>query len=101
MVENKANARRARTINRTCIGCGKVRNKIKMLRIVKTPDGEIMNDLKGKISGRGAYICYDINCVNMAFKKNRLAKTLKHNIPNNFKNDIISIVSDKENRKIK
>jgi hypothetical protein len=100
MVENKAKVRRARTVNRTCTGCGKVTNKREMLRIVKTPDGEIIHDLKGKIPGRGAYICYDINCVEMAFKKG-LAKTLKHNISDNFKNGIISIISDKENRKIK
>lgn len=99
MTKNKAKVRRARTVNRTCTGCGKVRNKREMLRIVKTPDGEIMHDLKGKIPGRGAYICYDINCVEIAFKKNRLAKTLKHDISDSFKNDIISITSDIKNKK--
>ena len=48
-----------------------------MLRIIRTPFGNIEVDTTGKKSGRGAYLCYNINCFKEAIKKKRLSKSLK------------------------
>lgn len=94
MVKKKIKGKERKIVRRTCTGCGQVKDKNEMLRIVKTPDGKIKYNLNGKIPGRGAYICYDISCVEMAFKKRSLTKTLKKDVPINLKDDIISIISN-------
>lgn len=62
---------------RKCIGCKNSFEKSQLIRISKTPDGEIIVDEKGKTDGRGAYICKSITCLNKAFKKNQLAYSFK------------------------
>lgn len=52
-----------------CTGCGEMHDKRELVRVVKSPDGEISLDLTGKKSGRGAYVCKDINCLKKARKK--------------------------------
>lgn len=54
---------------RMCTGCGEMFDKRELVRVVKSPDGEISLDLTGKKSGRGAYVCKDINCLKKARKK--------------------------------
>jgi len=97
MVKNKIRPKR-KIIRRTCTGCGKVKEKKEMLRIVRTQDGDIRYDLIGKISGRGAYVCYDICCVESTFKKKGLSKTLKKDVSKNLKDDIINIISKGEEK---
>ena len=65
---------------RTCIGCQCKRPKKEMIRIIRTPDGEIEIDRTGKKSGRGAYLCDNIECLDAALKKNNLKKSLKQDI---------------------
>ena len=62
---------------RLCIGCQQPHNKRDMIRIVKSPEGVFSVDATGKKSGRGAYICRDINCFNEAVKQHRLEKSFK------------------------
>ena len=59
---------------RMCIGCREMKPKTDLARIVKTPDGRILSDVTGKLSGRGAYICKCAECLNKAQKVNALAK---------------------------
>ncbi|MBC8499898.1 MAG: YlxR family protein [Candidatus Atribacteria bacterium] len=66
---------------RTCIGCQCKRPKKEMIRIIRTPDGEIEIDKTGKKSGRGAYLCDNVECLDAALKKNNLKKSLKQDIP--------------------
>lgn len=66
---------------RMCVGCREMKYKKELIRIVRTPEGEIMLDKTGKKSGRGAYICTDLNCLNQAIKGKRLEKALEHAIP--------------------
>jgi predicted RNA-binding protein YlxR (DUF448 family) len=66
---------------RTCIGCKCKKPKKEMIRIVRTPDGIIIIDETGKKSGRGAYLCGDVKCLDIAFKENSLNKSLKQDIP--------------------
>ncbi|MBE6805254.1 MAG: YlxR family protein [Ruminococcaceae bacterium] len=60
---------------RMCLGCNEMKPKIELIRIVKTPENEIMVDLKGKANGRGAYICRDAECLKKAVKAKRLERT--------------------------
>ena len=62
---------------RTCIGCRTVRPKRDLIRIVRTPEGEILLDPTGKQSGRGAYICPDAACMEQALKKKQLERALE------------------------
>ena len=53
---------------RQCLGCGEMKDKKSMLRVIKTQEGEILLDATGRKNGRGAYICADMNCLNKAIK---------------------------------
>ena len=59
---------------RMCLGCGEMKPKRELMRIVKSPEGEISADPTGKRSGRGAYICPSADCVRAAKKSRRLEK---------------------------
>lgn len=65
---------------RMCVGCTEMKPKKKLIRIVKSKDGDISIDLVGKAPGRGAYICQSIECLDKAFKTRRLERNLSHNI---------------------
>ena len=62
---------------RKCIGCGVQKDKRELLRIVRTPEGELHIDLRGKMSGRGAYICRSTDCLKKAVKGKRIEKSLE------------------------
>jgi len=66
---------------RMCVGCQQMRPKKEMVRIVRTPEENIEIDLKGKRSGRGAYICPSEECLVEAKKGKRLERALKSFIP--------------------
>lgn len=66
---------------RTCVGCRTVRPKRDLVRIVRTPEGTIHIDPTGKQSGRGAYICPQEVCVELAFKRKQLERALEVPIP--------------------
>ena len=61
---------------RTCIGCNEKRPKKELIRIVKQKDGNVELDKTGKMEGRGAYICNNIECLNKVIKTKRLERTL-------------------------
>ena len=65
---------------RMCLGCGEMKPKIELIRIVRTPENEIIVDLKGKANGRGAYICRDTECLKKAVKAKRLERTFSTEI---------------------
>jgi predicted RNA-binding protein YlxR (DUF448 family) len=61
---------------RMCTGCMEMKPKKELIRVVKSSEGEVSVDLTGKKSGRGAYICRDIGCLEKAFKAKRLSRNL-------------------------
>ncbi|MBP5209603.1 MAG: YlxR family protein, partial [Clostridia bacterium] len=61
---------------RKCVACGERRDKRDLVRAVRTPSGEIVLDLTGKLSGRGAYLCRDAACLRRARKGDRLGRAL-------------------------
>jgi len=65
---------------RTCIGCQCKKPKKALIRIIRTPEGKIEIDNTGKISGRGAYLCGNVECLDIALRKNYLNRSLKQNI---------------------
>ena len=62
---------------RTCVACRTRRPKWEMMRIVRTPLGEVEIDPRGKMSGRGAYLCKARSCWETGLKKNRLGYVLR------------------------
>lgn len=66
---------------RKCTGCGQMKSKKEMLRVLKTTEGGIILDRTGKKNGRGAYLCCDRDCLEKAFKNRGLERSLKCQIP--------------------
>ena len=62
---------------RTCIGCNEVKDKNKLIRIVKNKEGNIFVDKTGKANGRGAYICNNIECLEKMIKTKKLERTFE------------------------
>ena len=60
---------------RMCVGCSQMKPKSELVRVVRSPEGEVSLDLTGKKSGRGAYICSDRECLKKAVKSKRLDRT--------------------------
>lgn len=65
---------------RMCTGCGEMKPKRELVRVVKNKDGEISLDITGKKSGRGAYICKDIACLKKARKNKRIERSFAQKI---------------------
>jgi predicted RNA-binding protein YlxR (DUF448 family) len=65
---------------RKCIGCGEMKDKRELVRIVRNKEGEISVDLIGKKPGRGAYICKSIECLDKAQKAKRLERAFSTRI---------------------
>jgi predicted RNA-binding protein YlxR (DUF448 family) len=66
---------------RNCKGCNEMKPKKELIRIVKSPEGEISLDLTGKKNGRGAYICHSVECFKKVRKSKRLEKEFECKIP--------------------
>ena len=66
---------------RQCVGCREMRDKKALLRVVKSPEGEVSLDFKGKKPGRGAYLCHDPACLKRARKTRALERALSVQIP--------------------
>ena len=66
---------------RQCVGCREMKEKKALLRIVRTPEGEVLLDATGKKSGRGAYVCPDPACLKKARKSKALERAFETSIP--------------------
>lgn len=66
---------------RRCTGCGEHFPKKELVRVLRTPEGEIVLDETGKKSGRGAYVCKSVSCLKKARKSGRIASSLECSIP--------------------
>lgn len=66
---------------RMCTGCGEMKPKKEMVRVVKSPEGEVSLDLTGKKPGRGAYVCKNAECLRKARKSRRFEKAFSMKIP--------------------
>lgn len=66
---------------RKCVGCGEMKSKKEMLRVIKTPEDIIELDSTGRKNGRGAYICFSKECLIKAVKNRGLERSLKISVP--------------------
>ena len=66
---------------RQCVGCGLMKNKKDMIRVITTATGEILLDRTGRQNGRGAYICDDRDCLIKARKNKGLERSFRQQIP--------------------
>ena len=81
---------------RTCVGCNEKKDKTELIRIVKTPDGEISVDRTGKKPGRGAYICDNSNCLEKVIKSKRLSKVLETEISGDVYEYLRGVIIDRK-----
>ncbi len=81
---------------RKCMGCNEKRPKKELIRVVRTPEGDVLLDLTGKKSGRGAYICPKVSCFEKALKSKRLERTLEVEIPDSVFEQVKSNLSEEE-----
>ena len=81
---------------RKCNGCGEQKPKKELVRIVKSPDGEVSLDLTGKASGRGAYICNNADCLQKARKSRRIDKAFEMAIPDEVYEQMLTEISKDE-----
>ena len=73
--------KKKKTPERQCLGCNAHFAKSALLRVVRSPEGEVSLDFTGKKSGRGAYICRSLKCLQKARKSQRIDKNLECAIP--------------------
>lgn len=79
---------------RKCLGCGNGYPKKELIRIVRSPEGEVSLDFVGKKSGRGAYICKKSECLNIAVKSKRLSRNLETEIPDEIYKKLSDEISE-------
>lgn len=66
---------------RKCVGCGEMKPKKELIRILKTEDGTFTLDATGKKNGRGAYLCLSAECFHKAVKSRGLERSFRQEIP--------------------
>ncbi len=62
---------------RTCLGCRQVKDQDQLVRFVRSPDGEVLADLKGRLPGRGAYLCSDRGCIETAVSRKQFDRAFR------------------------
>ena len=65
---------------RQCVGCGEMKGKKDMMRVLKTAEGDICLDVTGKKNGRGAYLCKSAECLKLARRNKGLERSFKMSI---------------------
>ena len=66
---------------RQCLGCREMKPKPELVRVVRSPEGTVSVDLRGKAPGRGAYVCRDTACLKKALRSRALSRSLDVEIP--------------------
>ena len=66
---------------RQCMGCREMKPKKELIRVVRSPEGSVSLDFKGKAPGRGAYLCPDLQCLKKARKSGSIGRVLEVEIP--------------------
>lgn len=67
---------------RQCVGCAEMKSKREMIRVIKTPENEVVLDSTGKKNGRDAYVCPNLECLKKARKSKGIERAFKMAIPN-------------------
>ena len=75
-----------------CVGCREMKPKRDLLRLVRRPDGSVVFDAGGKVSGRGAYICRDEECLKKAVKTHQFERIFQCRLEEETLNEMTVIV---------
>ena len=73
---------------RQCTGCREMKSKKEMIRVLKTPEDEIVLDTTGRKNGRGAYVCPSIECLDKAIRNHGIERSLKTSVPEEVYEDL-------------
>lgn len=74
---------------RQCLGCREMKPKRELTRVVRTPEGTVCIDRKGKANGRGAYLCANTECLKKAIRSKALARALEVEIPQEIYDELL------------
>ena len=66
---------------RQCLGCREMKPKAELMRVVRSPEGTVSLDLRGKAPGRGAYVCRSADCLKKALRSKAISRSLETEIP--------------------
>ncbi|MFQ5752179.1 MAG: RNase P modulator RnpM [bacterium] len=80
---------------RTCLACRQKKFKHELLRIVRTPEGNVEIDVEATKSGRGAYLCYKIECFRTAMKRKSINQNLNVNVDSGFYEKLMKLLNGK------
>ena len=80
---------------RTCVGCGLVRPKKELLRVVRTRNGEIHIDARVRMDGRGAFICPNNSCVQLAQKQHAFARSFRQEVSKDIYKRLLDYLHEK------
>ena len=75
---------------RQCVGCREMKPKKELIRVVRSPEGAISLDFRGKAPGRGAYLCPDAACLKRAIKAKALNRAFETEIPQEIYDDLLA-----------
>ncbi|MPM82479.1 hypothetical protein SDC9_129540 [bioreactor metagenome] len=81
---------------RTCIGCHSESPKRTLVRVVRSPDGIVTIDQSGKKPGRGAYLCLNRECIELARKKKALSRALRCEVDEKIYDELLSLILEQE-----
>ncbi|WP_278945950.1 YlxR family protein [Ruminococcus bicirculans (ex Wegman et al. 2014)] len=81
---------------RMCLGCGEMKPKRELIRVVKSKEGDISLDLTGKRSGRGAYICKSVECFEKARKARKFERSFSCMISEDIYNSMEGELKENE-----
>ena len=79
---------------RMCLGCNEMKPKKELMRVVKSPEGDISLDFVGKKNGRGAYICKSTECFEKARKARRFERSLSCRIPDEVYDEMLGQIKE-------
>lgn len=89
--------RRKKIPMRMCVGCREMKSKIELIRVVKSPEGDIsIDDKRGKKPGRGAYICRNSTCMEKVKKSRVLERTFNQKIDDEIYDMLILAMNEGE-----
>ncbi|MGI6463768.1 MAG: RNase P modulator RnpM [Candidatus Scatomorpha sp.] len=77
-----------RQVLRQCLGCREMKPKKELMRVVRSPEGEVSLDLRGKKPGRGAYVCPNKDCLSKALKSRAIERALEVKIEENLLDEL-------------
>jgi predicted RNA-binding protein YlxR (DUF448 family) len=82
---------------RQCLGCREMKPKAELVRVVRSPEGQVSLDLKGKAPGRGAYVCRSAACLKKAVRSRALDRALEVKIPEELLEQLAADLEDQDN----